>query len=467
MKTAAERVPDGAVADARPAAALRSVAERGRRPDAVEIRLRGRRIRLPGLRHPPAGPLRWLAVLGPGVIAGAAANDAGSIATYSAVGASYGYALLWTLVLGTVALAVVQEMAARLGVATGRGLLDLIRERFGLGWSILAIVVMVVANAGLILSEFVGIGAAAELVGVNRLLTTSLAAALIWALVVFGSYADVETVLLAMTLVFFAYPVAAILAHPDWPAVARGALVPTVLPGSAFILLVVALLGTTLTPYQQIFEQSSVIEKSIPRQHYRPERIDTYVGMALSGLMAGFIVIATAATLHARGVTQIDSAAEAARALQPAAGNAAATLFAIGLLGASMLAAAVLPLATAYAISGAFGFPKGVNLDFRRGRVFFGAFTALTASGAVAALAPGLPVIALLVWVQALNGVLLPIILLFILLLINDRGLVGDLANKRLTNVLGWGTFVLVTVAVVALLGTQALAWFGLHPFGG
>ncbi|HEX5500403.1 MAG TPA: Nramp family divalent metal transporter, partial [Thermomicrobiales bacterium] len=308
-------------------------------------------------------------MLGPGVIAGAAANDAGSIATYSSVGASYGYALLWTLVLGTVALAVVQEMATRLGVATGCGLFDLIRKQFGLGWSVFAIAVMVVANGGLVLSEFVGIGAASDLVGVNRLTAIGLAAVLVWGLVVFSSYANVEKIFLVMTLVFFAYPVAAFLAHPNWGAAARGAFVPTLRPGAAFILLVVALLGTTLTPYQQIFEQSSIVEKSVPRQHYRPERIDTYVGMALSGLMASFIVIAAAATLNAGGVTHIASAADAARALRPVAGDAAELLFAIGLLGASMLAAAVLPLATAYAVSEAFGFPKGVDLDFRRGHV--------------------------------------------------------------------------------------------------
>ncbi|HEU0116974.1 MAG TPA: divalent metal cation transporter, partial [Thermomicrobiales bacterium] len=332
---------------------------------------------------------------------------------------------------------------------------------------VFAIVVMIVANGGLVLSEFVGIGAAAGLVGVNRLLVVALAAALVWGLVVFGSYDNVERIFLVLTLAFFTYPAAAVLARPDWAAVARGAVVPTLRPGTAFVLLVVALLGTTLTPYQQLFEQSSVVEKSVPRQHYRPERFDTYVGMALSGLMAGFIVIAAAATLHAHGATQIATAADAARALRPVAGNAAEMLFAVGLLGASMLAAAVLPLATAYAISEAFGFPKGVDLDFRRGRVFFGSFTALIAGGAAASLIPGLPVISLLVWVQALNGVLLPVILLFILLLINDRDLVGELANSRLTNALGWGTLGIVTVAAMALLGTQALAWLGFASFGG
>jgi Mn2+/Fe2+ NRAMP family transporter len=467
MKTAVHPVPDEIAGDASAAPAIDGWPGRRRQRRAVQIRLRGRRISLAGLRHPPAGPLRWLAILGPGVIAGAAANDAGSIATYSSVGASYGYTLLWTLVLATISLAVVQEMAARLGVATGRGLLDLIREHFGLAWSIFAVAVMVVANGGLVLSEFVGVGAAADLVGIGRLPATLAAAMLVWALVVFGSYANVERVFLAMTLVFFTYPVAALLARPDWMEVARGAIVPTIQPESGFILLVVALLGTTLTPYQQLFEQSSVVEKSVPRQRYRPERIDTYVGMALSGLMAGFIVVATAATLHAHGETRINTAADAARALRPVAGDAAALLFSVGLLGASMLAAAVLPLATAFAISEAFGFPKGVDLDFRRGRVFFGAFTALIVGGAAASLIPGLPVIALLVWVQALNGVLLPVILLFILLLINDRDLVGDLANTRVANVLGWGTLIVVTIAAVALIATQALGWFGINLVGG
>ncbi len=436
------------------------------RRGAIQVRLRGRRIRLRGLRREPVGPLRWLLVLGPGVIAGAAANDAGSIATYSSVGATYGYALLWALLLGTISLAVVQEMTARLGVASGRGLLDLIRERYGLAWSVFAVAVMLAANGGLILSEFVGIGAAAELVGVSRLLAVPVAAALVWGLVVFGSYANVEKIFLVMALAFFTYPVAAFLAHPQWRDVARGTFVPTLQPNAEFILLIVALLGTTLTPYQQLFEESSVVDKGIARKHYGPERIDTYVGMALSGLMAGFIVIATAATLHIHGATNINSAADAARALRPVAGAAASELFAVGLLGASLLAAAVLPLATAYSISEAFGFPKGVNLDFRHGRVFFGSFTTLVAAGAAASLIPGLPVISLLVWVQALNGVLLPIILLFILLLVNDRTLVGELANSRLTNVLGWGTLVVVTIAVVALLGTQALALVGIYPFG-
>lgn len=433
----------------------------------VRLTIRGRGVHLRGLRRPPGLALCWLLLLGPGVIAGAAGNDAGGIATYSAVGAAYGYDLLWVMVLVTVSLGVVQEACARLGAATGRGLLDLIRERFGLGWALFAVGVVGIANGGLIVSEFVGIGAALDLFGVSRLLSVPLAAALVWVLVVVGSYGRVEKVFLAMTLVFLAYPVAAILGHPDWGQVARGAVVPTVHKDANYLLLLVGLLGTTITPYMQLFQQSSTVEKGIARRHYGPERLDTYVGVTLSDLMSAFMIIATAATLHVAGQTDIASAADAARALEPVAGSAAKGLFGVGLLGASLLAAAVLPLATAYAVSEVFGFPKGVNLDLRRGRVFFGVFTGLVVLGALAALTPNLPVISLLVWVQVLNGVLLPIVLVFILRLINDRRLVGELANTRRANVIGWLTCALVSTAVLVLVGTTLLGMVGLHPFGG
>jgi Mn2+/Fe2+ NRAMP family transporter len=229
----------------------------------------------------------------------------------------------------------------------------------------------------------------------------------------------------------------------------------------------VALLGTTITPYQQIFQQSATVEKGVARNHYGQERIDTYVGMALSNLISAAIIIATAATLHVNGHTNIQTPAEAAQALQPVAGDAAFAVFAVGLLGASLLAAAVLPLATSYAISEAFGFRKGVNLDFRRAKIFFGLFTALTILGAALALIPNLPVIDILVWIQVLNGALLPVILFFIMRLINDRRLMGDLKNSRHYNVLGWVTFVLVTVAVAVVTGQQLLSLAGIQIFGG
>jgi NRAMP (natural resistance-associated macrophage protein)-like metal ion transporter len=393
------------------------------------------------------------------LIATAAGNDAGGIATYSAVGAKYGYALLWVMVVVTVSLAVVQEMCARLGAATGRGLVDLIRERFGIGWALVTVGVILIANGGVVISEFVGLGAAAELLGGSKYLAVPLGAVLLWYLIVYGSYHRVEKLFLAMTFVFFAYPAAAIMAHPQWGAVAHGALVPELRHDADYLFLLVALLGTTITPYMQLFQQSALVEKGVARRHYGPERIDTYVGAVFSNLMSLFMIIATAATLHVAGTTEITTAADAARALEPVVGTAATTLFAVGLLGASLLAGAVLPLATSYAVCETFGVPKGVNLDFRRAPLFFGLFTLLLIGGAGAALIPNVPVMPVLVAIQVLNGVLLPIILVFILLLINDPRLTGDLRNTRLYNVLGWGTFSLVTTAVLIMLGGQVRAW--------
>ncbi|HEV7843455.1 MAG TPA: Nramp family divalent metal transporter [Pyrinomonadaceae bacterium] len=433
----------------------------------LRVNIRGRSVRLRGLRHQPTGLLRWLLILGPGLIATSAGNDAGGIATYSSAGAKYGYDLIWVMILLTISYAVVQEMCSRLGAATGRGLLDLIRERYGLGWATFAVVIILVANGGVTVSEFVGISAAVELLGINKYIVVPLAAALIWYLVIFGSYSRVEKIFILMTLVFFAYPAAAFMAHPDWKQVAHGAFVPTIHADPDYIFILVGLLGTTLTPYIQIFQQSSLVEKGVARRHYRHERVDAYFGALFSNLMSVFMIIATAATLHAVGKTNIESAADAARALEPVVGNSAKLLFAVGLLGASLLAGAVLPLATSYAISEAFGIPKGVNLDFRRGRVFFSLFTALIIIGMGLALIPNLPVIQLLVAVQVLNGILLPIILVFILKLINDKRLMGDLKNTPLYNVLGWGTFVMITTAVVLMLGSQLLKLLGINLFGG
>jgi Mn2+/Fe2+ NRAMP family transporter len=440
------------------------------RPRAIRaglwLRFRGRSIRLRGLRKEPSGLLRLLLILGPGLIATSAGNDAGGIATYSSAGAKFGYSLIWVMILLTVAFAVVQEMCARLGAATGRGLLDLIRERYGIGWALFAVVIVIIANGGVTLSEFVGVGAAAELLGVSKYLAIPLSAALLWYMVIFGSYSRVEKVFLLLTLVFFAYPVAAFMAHPNWTDVAKGSFVPKPQLNSEYIFLLVGLLGTTITPYIQIFQQSSLVERGVARRHYGAERLDAYFGALFSNLMSISMIIATAATLHMVGKTEIETAADAATSLEPVVGSAAKILFALGLLGASMLAGGVLPLATSYAISEAFGIPKGVNLDFRRARIFFGLFTAFVVVGSGLALIPNLPVIPLLVAIQVLNGVLLPIILVFILKLINDKRLTGELKNTRLYNILGWGTFVIITCAVAVMLGGQLLDLLGIKLFG-
>jgi NRAMP (natural resistance-associated macrophage protein)-like metal ion transporter len=427
----------------------------------IRLNINGRSVRLRGLRQAPTGLLRWLLILGPGLIATSAGNDAGGITTYSSAGAKYGYDLLWVMVVIIVSLCIVQEMCSRLGAATGRGLLDLIREQFGLGASLFAATTILLANAGLVVSEFLGIGAAAELLGINKYVAVPLVAALLWYVIVFGSYSWVEKILLLMTLVFFAYPVAAFMARPDWGAAAQGAFVPTLRSDSDYNFLLVGLIGTTITPFMQVFQQSSMVERGVARRHYGPERIDAYVGAIFSSLMSISMIIATAATLHVIGKTELESAADAALALEPVMGSAATTLFAIGLLGASTLAASVLPLATAYAVCEVLGVPKGVHLDLRRGRVFYGLFTALIVIGVALALIPNLPVIQLMLAIQVGNGVLLPIILVFIMLLINDERVVGPLKNSRLYNVLGWGTVVLVGTAVLVMLGGQLFQLLG------
>jgi NRAMP (natural resistance-associated macrophage protein)-like metal ion transporter len=453
---AGPEIPVPAAEQAPPPAARRRLGRSG-----VRVTIRGRSLMLRGLRRPPTGVLALLAILGPGLVSATAGDDAGGIATYSQVGAKFGYELLWVLLLITVSLAVIQEMCARLGAATGRGLLDLIRERFGIGWALFAVLVIVVANGGVTVTEFVGIGAALELFGVSKYLAVPIAAVALWYLVVAGSYGRVEKLFLVLTLVFLAYPAAAILAHPDWGAVARGSFIPSLRTDPDYLLLLVGLIGTTITPYMQLFQQSAVVERAVGRDDYGPERVDAYSGAVFGNLIAAFIIIATAATLHAAGTTDIQTAPDAARALQPVAGAAAEGLFAVGLLGASLLAGGVLPLATAYSVSEAFGFRKGVNLDFRRAPIFLGLFTALLVVGAVVALIPNVPIIRLLVGIQVLNGILLPIVLLFILLLSNDRRLTGKLRNGRLTAVLGWGSLALVTAAVLVLFVSQALDVFG------
>lgn len=435
-------------------------------PAGVRINIRGRRIKLRGLRLPPRGIWKWLIVLGPGLIATSAGNDAGGIATYSSAGAKYGYQMIWVMVVLTLCFAIVQEMCTRLGAATGRGLLDLIRERFGIAWTLFAIVIIVIANGGVTISEFVGIGAASELLGVSKYISVPISAVVLWYLVIFGSYARVEKIFLLMTLVFFAYPIAAILSGPDWGEVAEGAFVPSIRFESEFIFLLVGVLGTTITPYIQIFQQSSTVERGAARKHYGPERVDAYVGSVFSNIMSISMIIATGATLFVAGQHNIDSAADAAKALEPVAGSSASVLFAVGLFGASMLAGGVLPLATSYAISEAFGIPKGVNLDYRRGKAFFSIFTAFIVVGAVVALIPGLPMFAMLVAIQVLNGALLPFILVFILLLINNKKLTGDLKNGPVYNFLGWSTFAIIATAVTIMLAGQVLELFGIKLFG-
>ncbi|HKN82315.1 MAG TPA: Nramp family divalent metal transporter [Pyrinomonadaceae bacterium] len=392
--------------------------------------------------------LAYVAILGPGMITANAGNDAGGIATFASVGADFGYSLLWIIIPITIGLGIVQEMCARMGAVTGKGLADLIRERFGVRWTALIMLALLVANAGVTVSEFVGIAAATELFGISRFITVPLAAISVWLLVVKGSYRRVEKAFLLMSLVFLGYIASAFLARPDWSAVAVGLVRPMFKFEYTFLFTFVAVIGTTMSPYMQVYVQSSVVEKGVTPEDYGKTKIDVWFGTVFATLVVFFIIVSTAATLHKAGI-QISTPEEAARALRPLAGRYAQTLFGIGLFGASMLAAGVLPLATAYSISEALGFEKGVSRSFREAPIFLGTFTFLVAVGAAIAIVPNLPLFRVLLVTQVINGLLLPIVLFAVLRLVNNRELMGIHVNRPLYNIAAWLTAILVTIVSV------------------
>lgn len=404
----------------------------------------------------------YMLALGPGLLAASAGNDAGGIATYASAGASYGYGMLWAMVIVTLFVGVVQEMSARLGTVTGKGFSDLVRENFSLRVTALILLTLFVANFGIIVSEFVGIAAAAELFGVSRYIAVPVAAALVWLLITRGSYERVEKIFLVLTLAFFAYIGAAFLARPDWHDVLLQTVRPAPRLEVGYLQLLIALIGTTISPYMQLYVQSSVVEKGVTPEDYRYTRFDVFAGTLFAGLVAAFIIIATAATLFPRGIA-IETAADAATALEPLAGPYARLLFGLGLLGASLLAAGVLPLATTYVMSEALGFERGVSRSWSEAPIFMGLFTGLLVVGALLALIPGLPLIQVLVGVYVLNGLLLPIELFAILSLVNNHELMGQYTNRGGYNILAWAIAIIVSILSVALIIITVLGWFGLN----
>ena len=394
-----------------------------------------------------------LAALGPGLIAANAGNHAGGIATYASVGAKYGYDLLWMMVVITVSLIVVQEMAARMGAVTGKGLAELIREQYGVRWSAFATLSVLVANLGICISEFVGIGAALGLAHVPKYASIPIAAAFVWLLLVRGSYKVAERIFVLMTIPFFAYPIAAVLAKPRWLHVGHAIVAPHVQLNSGYLFLFIATAGTTITPFMQLYVQSAVVEKGIGTDQLKAERVEVVSGSIFANLIAMFIIIATGATLFVHGERTVNSAADAAKALAPFAGRYAEVLFAIGLLGASLLAAAILPVTAAYVIAETFGFEKGIRHRPREAPVFVGVITALIAIGTIVAIIPGIPVITLLVGVQVVNGILLPITLFFVWRLAANHELMGEYANGRIFNVLAGATVLATSTLSVLLLG--------------
>ena len=396
----------------------------------------------------------YLAVLGPGIIAANAGNDASGIATYSTVGAGYGYSLLWIFIPITVSLIVVQEMCVRMGVVTGQGLADLIREQFGVRRTTLIMLALLIANTGVIISEFVGIAQASELFGIPRYFTIPVTAGLIWWLVVKGTQKRVERVFLIMSLVFFGYVFSAFLAKPDWNQVGTEFVNPGFSLETGYLFMVIAIIGTTITPFMQVFVQSSVVEKRMDEEDLPLARADVIFGTLFACMIAAFIVISTAATLHEQGVTEIDSAATAAESLTPIAGVYAKYLFGVGLFGAAMLAMGVLPLATAYSVSEALGFEKGLSRSFREAPIFLGIFTALILIGAFVALLPGIPQIKLLIFTQCVNGLLLPFLLVAIVSLANNEEIMGEHKNSRIFNIFAWTITIIVSALSLLLLGT-------------
>lgn len=404
----------------------------------------------------------YFAVMGPGLIAALAGNDAGGIGTYSFAGARYGYRLLWLLLVITFVLALVQEMAARMGAVTQKGLGELIREQYGVGWTLFALGVMFVANVATTVAEFAGIAAAGEIFGLSKYFTVPVAAGLMWLLVTRGPFRVVERIFLAICLVQITYIVAALRAvapkppSEGWSHILAQTFQPAFETNPHFVLLCVGVIGTTITPWMQFFLQSTIVDKGIHVGEYRYQKADVYAGAIATNTIAFFIIVCTAATLYTAGST-LDpanfSAGDAARALSQPLGEWGKYLFAAGLLAASLLAAAVLPLSTAYTYCEAFGWEIGVQRSLKEAPLFYGLFTATMALGALVVLLPNVPLLAAMLISQDVNGVLLPVVLVFMLKLVNDRRIMGHHVNRRGQNVLAWGTVVFLIGLTVVLLG--------------
>jgi Mn2+/Fe2+ NRAMP family transporter len=404
--------------------------------------------------------MAFLGVLGPGLIAGLAGTEAGGIATYSVLGAETGLSLLWIMPITTVMLLIVLEMAVRMGAVSGQGLGDLIRDDFGVRWTFFAMIVLLVANGATSVAEFAGVAAALEILNVPRFASVPLVAAGIWALVVFASYRVVERVFLSVAVVLGAYVVSAFVAGPDWGEVGRAMISPSLSFEPSILLLMIATLGTTVTPYMFFYLQSSVADKGLGPEELQLGRADAVLGAVWTNTLAVFIVVVTAATLYGSGVT-IETAEDAAHALVPVAGEFAEVLFAIGLFGASVLAATVVPLTTSYTVCESFGWESGISRKFSEAPVFMGLYTALIVIGAAVVLIPGLPLIGLILVSQYLNGILLPVILFFMLRLVNNPRIMGTYTNPTWLNVLAWGLTGLVTMLTLVMFASSIAGWLG------
>ncbi len=393
-----------------------------------------------------------LSILGPGFITANVDNDAGGIYTYASAGAQFGYSLLWTVIPVAVVLAIAQEIAARMGVVTGKGLSELIREEYGLRITFMLMMALIVCNLGDVISEFAGVASATQLFGVSKYISVPIAALLVWSLVVLGDYKKLEKIFLCLSFLYIAYIITAVIAHPDWSLAVRNSIrIPhkAELQNASYLYLSVGIIGATIAPWQQFYLQASVVDKGARPDDLKYSQADAIVGSVFSVIVAAFIVIACAATLFTHGKHDISDAADAAQSLRPLGGDYAFMLFAIGLLNASLFAASILPLSTAYTVSEALGFESGLNKKFREAPVFYWLYTGLLALGGAIILIPNFPLIKMAVLSQVLNGILLPFVLVFMLLLVNKKALMGKFKNPPTYNVIAWA----LTIVIIALTG--------------
>jgi Mn2+/Fe2+ NRAMP family transporter len=434
-----------------------------RTTDAVPATRPGRRRPrpriLPPLRRLPYWRVRILAiltVLGPGLVSGFADNDAGGITTYTLAGARFGYALLWVILWTQIILYFTQEVGARLGLATGKGLMGLIRERWGVRWGAFAVLLMLVANLGSIVAEFAGIGSALSLFGIPPQLSAAVAAVVVVGFIALGSYSRVQYIFVGIGIfVSLAYVISAILAGPDWQTAFHSLIVPQLQSSPVYWLAVVGTVGTTITPWGQAFIQSYVVDKGLRPEDLPASRFDVFSGALLTNVIAFFIVVACAATLFATGQTTITDAAQAAQALEPVAGQAASILFAVGLLGAALLGLGVVPLTSAYSTCEAFGWETGVDWNWREAPAFYGLLAFFVGFAALFVMIPGLPLIQVMFAAQVVNALLLPFILVFVMLLARDRRLLGDLASGRLLQTIGWvATAILIGLSLILVISS-------------
>ena len=394
----------------------------------------------------------FFALIGPGIITSNVDNDAGGITTYTIAGAQFGLSLLWLLTHITIALIIIQEMCARMGVVSGKGLSDLIRERFGAKVTFYLMIALFLTNLGNTVSEFAGVAASMEIFGLSKYISVPVSAFFVWWLVVKGNYKSVEKVFLVACLFYLSYIISGFMGKPDWSLIGTALITPTVKLDPAFLTMAVGIIGTTIAPWMQFYLQSSIVDKGLKAEDYQYTRMDVIVGSFMVNIVAFFIILLCAITLFQNGI-RIETAKDAALALAPLAGKYCALLFAFGLLNASLFAASILPLSTSYTICEAFGWESSLNRKFVEAPQFYGLYTLMIFLGAGIILFPNMPLISIMYYSQVLNGMMLPFILIFMLLLINDRRIMGDYVNGRFMNVITW----LTVIFLILLSGTMVI----------